>query len=100
MALPATWYDGAGSRGRAVRLGCPAPGTLRVVSVRMNYWPDAAHASAVLEDPLLAYVSRYALGRDYHKIIRQKLKQLADKITAIQGEFGFRPFVDSAHVLV
>lgn len=75
------------------------PGTLRVISVRLDYLPEAAAFATNLADPHQAYISRYALGRDYHKIIRQKLKQLADKITAIQGEFGFRPFVDSAPVL-
>ncbi|MBU2224268.1 MAG: tRNA epoxyqueuosine(34) reductase QueG [Gammaproteobacteria bacterium] len=75
------------------------PGTLRVISVRLDYLPKAAGFATNLSDPTQAYISRYALGRDYHKIIRQKLKQLADKISSIQGEFGFRPFVDSAPVL-
>lgn len=75
------------------------PGTLRVISVRLDYLPKAAGFATNLADPTQAYISRYALGRDYHKIIRQKLKQLADKISAVQGEFGFRPFVDSAPVL-
>lgn len=75
------------------------PGTLRVISVRLDYLPEAAGFATNLADPTQAYISRYALGRDYHKIIRQKLKQLADKISAVQGEFGFRPFVDSAPVL-
>ncbi|RVU33221.1 tRNA epoxyqueuosine(34) reductase QueG [Rheinheimera riviphila] len=75
------------------------PGTLRVISVRLDYLPKAAGFATNLADPTQAYISRYALGRDYHKIIRQKLKQLADKISSVQGEFGFRPFVDSAPVL-
>lgn len=75
------------------------PGTLRVISVRLDYLPTAAGFATNLADPTQAYISRYALGRDYHKIIRQKLKQLADKISSVQGEFGFRPFVDSAPVL-
>ncbi len=75
------------------------PGTLRVISVRLDYLPKAAGFATNLADPTQAYISRYALGRDYHKIIRQKLKQLADKISIVQGEFGFRPFVDSAPVL-
>ncbi|OBP16147.1 tRNA epoxyqueuosine(34) reductase QueG [Rheinheimera sp. SA_1] len=75
------------------------PGTLRVISVRLDYLSKAAGFATNLADPTQAYISRYALGRDYHKIIRQKLKQLADKISAVQGEFGFRPFVDSAPVL-
>ena len=76
------------------------PGTLRVVSVRMDYLPPAARdAQAVLEDPTLAYVSRYALGRDYHKLMRRRLQQLADRIAAAIGPFGHRVFVDSAPVL-
>lgn len=75
------------------------PGTLRVISVRLDYLPEAAGFATNLADPNQAYISRYALGRDYHKLIRQKLKQLADKISTIQGDFGFRPFVDSAPVL-
>ena len=75
------------------------PGTLRVISVRLDYLPTAAGFATNLADPTQAYISRYALGRDYHKIIRQKLKQLADKISSVQGEFGCRPFVDSAPVL-
>jgi epoxyqueuosine reductase len=75
------------------------PGTLRVISVRLDYLPKAAAFATNLADPDQAYISRYALGRDYHKIIRQKLKQLADKICNLQGDFGFRPFVDSAPVL-
>jgi epoxyqueuosine reductase len=75
------------------------PGTLRVISVRLDYLPQAAAFATNLADPHQAYISRYALGRDYHKIIRQKLKQLAEKIRNLQGDFGFRPFVDSAPVL-
>lgn len=76
------------------------PGTLRVISVRMDYLPpDAAHPSQVLNDPSLAYVSRYAVGRDYHKVIRTRLQKLADRIESITGTFGYRAFVDSAPVL-
>jgi epoxyqueuosine reductase len=76
------------------------PGTLRVISVRMDYWPaDAAPAEAVLTDPSLAYVSRYALGRDYHKVMRRALQSLAERIAAEVGPFGYRVFVDSAPVL-
>jgi len=76
------------------------PGTLRVISVRMDYWPAAARAAApVLSDPALAYLSRYALGRDYHKVIRKRLQQLADRIEAHAGPFGYRAFTDSAPVL-
>jgi len=76
------------------------PGTLRVISVRMNYWPAAARAAdPVLSDPTLAYLSRYALGRDYHKVIRKRLQQLASRIEAQAGAFGYRAFTDSAPVL-
>ena len=75
-------------------------GTCSVISVRMDYKPpDAADAEMVLNHPNLAYVSRYALGRDYHKVMRSKLKQLAEKMQQSVGEFGYRAFVDSAPVL-
>ena len=76
------------------------PGTIRVISVRMDYWPDAAQAAGdVLQDPALAYLSRYALGRDYHKLIRKRLQQLASRIESLVGPFGYRAFTDSAPVL-
>lgn len=50
------------------------PGTLRVISVRMNYLPAKASFASTLSNPNLAYISRYALGRDYHKLLRQRLK--------------------------
>jgi len=76
------------------------PGTVTVVSARMDYWPAAAHGGrATLEDPQLGYVARYALGRDYHKVLRQRLRRLADRIAAQIGPFGYRVFVDSAPVL-
>jgi epoxyqueuosine reductase len=75
-------------------------GTLRVISVRMDYDPPQARdAWEVLEDPDLAYVSRYALGRDYHKLLRARLQKLADRIAAETGPFGYRAFVDSAPVM-
>ena len=75
-------------------------GTLRVISVRMDYFPpDSASIEAVLDNPALGFISRYALGRDYHKLMRKRLQQLADKITAEIGEFTYRVFVDSAPVL-
>jgi epoxyqueuosine reductase len=68
--------------------------------VRMDYWPrDAAAAADVLADPDAAYVSRYALGRDYHKVMRQRLQKLAERIEAAVGPFGHRVFTDSAPVL-
>ena len=76
------------------------PGTTRIISVRMNYLPpDARDADQVLEDSSLAYISRYALGRDYHKVMRKRLQALADKIQNQVGPFGYRAFVDSAPVL-
>ena len=76
------------------------PGTLRVISVRMDCWPgDARDAEEALADGESAYVSRYAVGRDYHKLLRQRLQQLADRVTQAIGPFGFRVFVDSAPVL-
>lgn len=81
------------------------PGTLRVISVRMNYLPAKASFASTLSNPNLAYVSRYALGRDYHKLLRQRLKKLGDRIKEYcqefnyQDEINFRPFVDSAPIL-
>lgn len=75
------------------------PGTLRVISVRMDYLPEEAAFATNLSDPAQAYISRYALGRDYHKLIRARLKQLGEKIEQHVGCYGYRPFVDSAPVL-
>jgi epoxyqueuosine reductase len=77
-----------------------APGTVRVVSARMDYWPkDSASPERVLADPSLGYVSRYALGRDYHKILRRALATLASQLAQRIGPFGYRVCVDSAPVL-
>ncbi|MCP5137358.1 MAG: tRNA epoxyqueuosine(34) reductase QueG [Gammaproteobacteria bacterium] len=76
------------------------PGTLRVISVRMDYLPpDLPDAWAQLADPLRATVSRYALGRDYHKLMRQRLQRLAERIESRVGAFHYRAFSDSAPVL-
>jgi len=76
------------------------PGTVSCISVRMDYWPPhAADADATLADPELAYVSRYALGRDYHKLMRARLQRLCDRISDAVGPFGYRVFTDSAPVL-
>lgn len=76
------------------------PGTLRVISARMDYLPDdQGNIERVLGDPAQAFVSRYALGRDYHKVLRQRLKRLAQRIEARVGAFGYRVFVDSAPVM-
>jgi epoxyqueuosine reductase len=77
-----------------------APGTIRVVSARMDYWPaDARDAATVLSDGAAGYVSRYALGRDYHKVLRAALARLARELAAAIGPFGYRVCVDSAPVL-
>ena len=89
------------------RYGCkrsrPAelqPGTLRVISARMDYIPPrAAQPQTVLNNPKLAYVSRYALGRDYHKVLRKRLQQLATRIEQTVGPLSYRAFTDSAPVL-
>jgi epoxyqueuosine reductase len=75
------------------------PGTRAIIVARMNYWPNATAAKAVLADPQRAYVSRYALGRDYHKVLRQRLQKLAAHIAAQTGCAGQRVFVDSAPVM-
>ncbi|TAL85560.1 MAG: tRNA epoxyqueuosine(34) reductase QueG [Rhodanobacter sp.] len=76
------------------------PGTLRIVSVRMDYIPPGtANAWSVLHDAEAGYVSRYALGRDYHKLMRNRLQKLADRIREASGDFGCRAYVDSAPVL-
>lgn len=76
------------------------PGTLRVVSVGLDYGRrDDQEASQTLADGERAYVARYALGRDYHKMMRQRLQRLADRIAELVGPFGHRVFVDSAPVL-
>lgn len=75
-------------------------GTISIISARMNYLPENADKMhSVLNDPITAFISRYALGRDYHKILRQRLQKLATKIEAEIGDFGYRAFVDSAPVL-
>ncbi len=76
------------------------PGTVRVVSARMDYWPGgSADAEEMLDRSPYAYVSRYALGRDYHKVLRARLKRLAEFIRDRAGGAGYRVFVDSAPVL-
>jgi epoxyqueuosine reductase len=76
------------------------PGAVRVVSVRMDYWPGEARAAEeVLADPTLGFISRYALGRDYHKVLRRALARLAADLAQRIGSFGYRVCVDSAPVL-
>src|SRR6266568_2500443 len=75
------------------------PGTLRVISARIDYRPDAADSWSVLADGSKAFVARYALGRDYHKVLRGRLRRLAGRIEREIGEFGYRVFTDSAPVM-
>ena len=75
------------------------PGTARVLSLRMDYLAEDTQPLEVLESPEKAYVSRYALGRDYHKLVRQRLARLAQRIEAEAGGGHYRAFVDSAPVL-
>ena len=81
------------------------PGTVRVISARMDYLPAATppdwreRETARLLDPSAAVISVYARGRDYHKVLRSRLQQLADRIRNEIGEFGYRVFTDSAPVM-
>ena len=99
------------------------PGTVRVISARMDYWPEreaqaapvadragaalavaelmasTKQAVAILDDPSRGYVSRYALGRDYHKVVRSRLARLAERVASAAGGQGYRAFTDSAPVL-
>jgi epoxyqueuosine reductase len=75
------------------------PGTLRVISARMNYMPEAKDSWDVIEDGEKAFISRYALGRDYHKVLRARLQKFADKIAAEVKPFSYRVFTDSAPVM-
>ena len=81
------------------------PGTLRVIAARMDYLPVTVDEnwrtteSARLSDESAAVISMYARGRDYHKVLRSRLQQLADRITAEIGPFGYRVFTDSAPVM-
>ena len=76
------------------------PGTLRIISARMDYLPQTQdEAIRLLDHASRAYISRYALGRDYHKVLRRRLRDLAHRIEARVGDFGYRVFVDSAPVL-
>ena len=75
------------------------PGTLRVISARMDYRPDAADSLRVLEDGNKAFVARYALGRDYHKVLKRRLQRLVEKIAEEAGAGGYRVFTDSAPVM-
>ncbi|MFK8041575.1 tRNA epoxyqueuosine(34) reductase QueG [Congregibacter sp.] len=75
------------------------PGTCRVLSLRMDYLSDGTDPMSVLENPSKAYIARYTLGRDYHKLVRKRLAQLAKRIESHLGKGQYRAFVDSAPVL-
>jgi epoxyqueuosine reductase len=82
------------------RPGLLLPGTQSIISARMDYLPETAEQiNKILDNPVAAFISRYALGRDYHKILRNRLQKLASKIEAETETFGYRAFVDSAPVL-
>ena len=84
------------SRARPAEL---LPGTASIISARMDYLPDAADAWANLDDSRRAYVSRYALGRDYHKLVRSRLQKLGERLADAAGGCMFRAFSDSAPVM-
>ena len=75
------------------------PGTLRVIAARLNCNPPAQAAEEVMADGSKAFVARYTLGRDYHKIVRGKLKKLAARIHKEVGGYRYRVFTDSAPVM-
>ena len=76
------------------------PGTIRVITARMDYWPEtAADAWQVIGESELGFISRYALGRDYHKLIRKRLLRLSQRIEEAVGAMGYRVFTDSAPVM-
>ena len=74
-------------------------GSVRAISVRMNYLPAEAGFAKTLNNPRLGYISRYALGRDYHKLLRKRLKDLGERIKLACADLDYRPFVDSAPVM-
>jgi len=75
------------------------PGTIRIISARMDYLPPDTSIVDVLNNPNKGFISRYALGRDYHKLMRKRLTLLAEKISNAIGQFGYRAFTDSAPVM-
>lgn len=76
------------------------PGTIRIISARMDYWVEkSAEPWSVMKRPELGYISRYALGRDYHRLLRKRLQALANRIEEVVGTFGYRVFTDSAPVM-
>jgi len=95
-------YMSAHRYGEGYKRARPAallPGTRCIITARMNYRSQGADPSATLADPDAAFVSRYALGRDYHKLLRQRLQKLAERIRSEIGDFSHRAFTDSAPVM-
>lgn len=91
------WMEKYGSkRARPEEL---VPGTLRIISVRMDYLPPDPKFAKILAQPNKAFISRYAVGGDYHKLIRKRLEKLAQKIQQQVGNVGYRAFTDSAPIL-
>ena len=84
---------------RRARPGELVPGTIRVISARMDYLVEGADPWTVIGDPQLGYVSRYALGRDYHRVLRPRLARLAARVAGAANASGYRAFTDSAPVL-
>ena len=100
MAAHPAADDGEHKRGyKRARPTALLPEARSVITARLNYRGLAAEPQAVLDAPQLAYVARYALGRDYHKLIRARLQRLTEKMTAAWGEFPHRVFTDSAPVM-
>lgn len=75
------------------------PGTKSIIVVRMNYLPPNAQLHETLRDKTKAYIARYALGRDYHNLMRKRLKDFAKAITALAGEHGYKACVDSVPIM-
>ena len=95
-------YMAAHTTARGNKRALPAellPGTRSIITARMNYRPASADSLAALADGERAFISRYALGRDYHTLLRSRLQKLANRITAEIGDFAYRAFTDSAPVM-
>ena len=95
-------YMAAHATARGNKRALPAellPGTRSIITARMNYRPTSADSLAALADGGRGFISRYALGRDYHTLLRARLQRLADRITAEIGSFAYRAFTDSAPVM-
>src|SRR5215208_2267228 len=75
------------------------PNTIRIISARMDYLPPEKNLMKTLNNPTKGYISRYALGKDYHRLMRKRLQRLTDRIQNLIGPFGYRVFCDSAPVL-